>query len=69
MVRYRTKLGQNQSLSWNKKLRQQQNHFLVQILRDLFNLKDQIKKRTNLALWRLLINLREPDDFGSKGEG
>jgi len=44
MVRYRTKLGQNQSLSWNKKLRQQQNHFLVQILRDLFNLKDQIKK-------------------------
>jgi len=44
MVRYRTKLSQNHSLSWNKKLRQQQNYFLVQILRDLFNLKDQIKK-------------------------
>ena len=44
MIRYGTKLSQNQSLSWNKKLRQEQNYFLVQILRDLFNLKDQIKK-------------------------
>ena len=45
MVKYRTKPSQNQSLSWNKKLRQQQNQFfLVQILRDLSNLKDQKKK-------------------------
>jgi hypothetical protein len=44
------KPSQNQSLSWNKvgikkQLREQQNQFfLVQILRDLSNLKDQIKK-------------------------
>jgi hypothetical protein len=42
--------SQNQSVSWNKvgitiELRQQQNlFFLVQILRDLSNLKDKIKK-------------------------
>jgi hypothetical protein len=51
MVRYRTKLSQNRSLSWNKKkiTTAAELFFLVQILRDLFNLKDQIK-RTNLAL-------------------
>jgi hypothetical protein len=50
MVRYRTKLSQNRSLSWNQKITTAAElFFLVQILRDLFNLKDQIK-RTNLAL-------------------
>jgi hypothetical protein len=44
MVRYRTKLSQNQSLSWNQKnYDSSRTIFLVQILRDLFNLKDQIK--------------------------
>jgi len=45
MVRYRMKPCQNQSLSSNKKLQQQQNQFfLVQILRDLSNLKNKITK-------------------------
>jgi len=45
MVIYHTKPSQNQSLSWNKKITTAaEPFFLVQILRDLFNLKDQIKK-------------------------
>ena len=45
MVRYRTKLSQNQSLSWNQKIATAaEPFFLEQILRDLFNLKDQIKR-------------------------
>ena len=69
MVRYRTKPSQNQSLSSNKKLRQQQNQFfLVQILRDLFNLKDQIKKN-KLSIMKTPSQSKKPDDFGSKGGG
>ena len=69
MVRYRTKLSQNQSLSWNKKLRQQQNYFLVQILRDLFNLKDQIKNNELSIMKTPDQPKKKPDDFGGKGEG
>jgi hypothetical protein len=44
MVKYRTKPSQNQSLIWNKKITTAaEPFFLVQILRDLSNLKDQIK--------------------------
>ena len=51
MVRYRTKLSQNQSLSWNQKIATAaEPFFLVQILRDFFNFKDHIKKGMNLAL-------------------
>jgi hypothetical protein len=67
------KPNQNQSLSWNKigitiELRQQHNYFLVQILRGLFNLKDQIKREMNLASWRLLISLRNLMILATKGE-
>jgi hypothetical protein len=67
------KPNQNQSLSWNKigittELRQQHNYFLVQILRGLFNLKDQIKREMNLASWRLLISLRNLMILAAKGE-
>jgi hypothetical protein len=73
MVKYCVKPNQNQSLSWNKigittELQQQHNYFLVQILRGLFNLKDQIKREMNLASWRLLISLRNLTILAAKGE-
>jgi hypothetical protein len=49
MVKYYAKPSQNQSLSWNKIVLQQNCDssiiiFLVQIMRDLSKFKDQIKK-------------------------
>jgi hypothetical protein len=40
----------------------------VQILRDLFNLKNQIKREMNLASWRIVISLRNLTILAAKGE-
>jgi hypothetical protein len=41
----------------------------VQILRDLFNLKDQIKKNEFSIMKTPDQPKKKPDDFGGKGEG
>ena len=63
MVGYCTKPNQNHSVSWNKVgnpsriVTATKLIFLVQILRDLSNLKDK-KKKERVASRKLLINLR-----------